>query len=78
MKILNAIHAQNIGGVDQVFRDYFEVLTAQGHEVALLISNNGRDDYAAKKIFKLRNLSQVFDFLHLLWIVHSFKPDLIL
>ncbi len=78
MKILNAIHAQNIGGVDQVFRDYYEVLSAQGHEVALLISNNGRDDYSAKKIFKLRNLSQVFDFLHLLWIVNSFKPDLIL
>lgn len=78
MKILNAIHAQNIGGVDQVFRDYSEVLTAQGHELALLISNNGRDDYSAKKIFKLRNFSQISDFLHLLWIVNSFKPDLIL
>lgn len=78
MKILNAIHAQNIGGVDQVFRDYSEVLTTQGHEVALLISNNGRDDYGSQKIFKLKNISQVFDCLHLLWIIHSFKPDVIL
>lgn len=78
MKILNAIHAQNIGGVDQVFRDYCEVLSDKGHEVALLISDNGRDNYAAKKIFKLKNLNQIFDFLHLLWIVISFKPDLIL
>lgn len=78
MKILNAIHAQNIGGVDQVFRDYTEVLTAAGHDVALMISDNGRDNYPAKKIFKLQNRSQVLDFLHLLFIAYSFRPDVIL
>lgn len=77
MKILNAIHAQGIGGVDQVFRNYSEVFATQGHEVALLISANGNEKYDAKKIFKLKNSSQIFDFLHLLWVVYSFKPDLI-
>jgi len=77
MKILNAIHAQGIGGVDQVFRNYSEVLTSQGHEVALLISDNGNDQYAAKKIFKLKNYSQVFDCLHLLWILILLKPDVV-
>ncbi len=78
MRILNAIHAQNIGGVDQVFRDYFEVLSSQGHDVALLISDNGYTNYATEKIYKLKNISQIFDFVHLLWVVFSFKPDVIL
>ncbi len=78
MKILNAIHAQGIGGVDQVFRNYAEVLTQSDHEVALLISNNGHENYQAKKIFCLKNSSQVFDFLHLLLIAFRFKPDLII
>lgn len=82
MRILNAIHAQGIGGVDQVFRNYTEVLTQNlsrgGHEVALLISKNGNENYQAKKIFKLRNFSQVFDFLHLLWIAICFRPDVII
>lgn len=77
MKILNAIHAQGIGGVDQVFRNYSEVFAASGHEVALLISDNGNDKYEAKKIFKLKNSVQIFDFFHLLWIVASFRPDVI-
>ena len=82
MRILNAIHAQGIGGVDQVFRNYTEVLTQNlsrdGHEVALLISKNGKENYQAKKVFKLRNFSQVFDFLHLLWIAICFRPDVII
>jgi glycosyltransferase involved in cell wall biosynthesis len=81
MKIINAIHAQSIGGVDHVFRNYTEVLSRQGHEVALLISDNGRDKYHdldVKKIFKLKNSSQVFDFLNLLRITLLFKPDLII
>jgi glycosyltransferase involved in cell wall biosynthesis len=78
MKILNAIHAQGIGGVDQVFCNYNEVLTASGHEVALLISDNGNDKYQAKKIFKLKNSNQIFDFVKLLTIVFTFKPDLII
>ena len=82
MRILNAIHAQGIGGVDQVFRNYTEVLTQNlsrgGHEVALLISKNGKENYQAKKIFKLRNFSQVFDFLHLIWIAICFRPDVII
>ncbi len=78
MKILNAIHAQNTGGVDQVFRDYYEVLSSQGHDVALLVSDNEHTNYNAKQIYKLKNTSQIFDFLRLLWIVFSFKPDVIL
>jgi glycosyltransferase involved in cell wall biosynthesis len=78
MKILNAIHAQGIGGVDQVFRNYAEILSQSGHEVALLISENGHENYAARKIFKLKNFSQILDCLHLLWILRHFKPDLIL
>lgn len=78
MKILNAIHAQGIGGVDQVFRNYTEVLSDSGHEVGLVISDNGHYKYEAKNIFKLKNSSQVFDFIHLLIIVAKFKPDVIL
>lgn len=77
MKILNAVHAQTIGGVDQVFRNYSEVLNANEHEVALLISKNGNENYNAKKIFRLRNFNQISDFLHLLWIVAIFRPDVI-
>jgi glycosyltransferase involved in cell wall biosynthesis len=77
MKILNAIHAQGIGGVDQVFRNYAEVLADLGHEVALLISDNGNDKYATKKIFKLKNSSQLFDVLQLLWILIFFRPDVV-
>jgi glycosyltransferase involved in cell wall biosynthesis len=78
MKILNAIHAQSIGGVDQVFRNYTEILAAKNHEVALLISDNGNDKYAAKKIFKLKNYSQIFDCLKLLLILYKFRPDVVL
>jgi glycosyltransferase involved in cell wall biosynthesis len=80
MKIINAIHAQGIGGVDQVFRNYTEILAETGHEVALLMSNNGNDkyEYFGVKIFKLKNLSQISDFFNLLKIVISFKPDLII
>ena len=78
MRILNAIHAQTIGGVDQVFRNYTEVLTQNNHEVALLISANGNQNYDAKRIFKLRNLSQIFDVIHLLIVVIRFRPDVII
>jgi glycosyltransferase involved in cell wall biosynthesis len=78
MKILNAICFQNIGGVDRVFRDYCEVLKDKGHDVALLISDNGIDDYNAKKIFKLKNIAPLCDFFHLLWIVLTFRPDVII
>jgi len=77
MKILNAIHAQTIGGVDQVFRNYSEVLRTNGHEVALLISKNGNENYNEEKIFKLKNFSQILDFFHLLAIVLSFRPNVI-
>ena len=77
MKILNAIHAQSIGGVDQVFRNYSEVLINNGHEVALLISKNGNENYQAGKIFKLKNFSQVLDFFHLLFILAIFRPDVV-
>ena len=76
MKILNAIHAQGIGGVDQVFRNYSEILAADGHEVALVISDNGYDKYeipGVKKIYKLRNLSQISDCLKMLFILLIFN-----
>ncbi len=78
MRILNAIHAQNIGGVDQVFRNYNEVFLQNGHELALLISANGNENYDAKKIFKLKNYSPLLDFFHLLWVVAKFRPQIIL
>lgn len=80
MKILNAIHAQGIGGVDQVFRNYAEILVADGHEVALLISDNGCDKYeisGIKKIYKLKNLNQISDCLKLCFILLFFRPDVV-
>lgn len=78
MRILNAIHAQNIGGVDQVFRNYTEILKQNSHEVALLISKNGNENYQEKEIFRLSNKSQILDVLYLFWVVIRFKPDLII
>lgn len=79
MKILNAIHAQSIGGVDQMFRNYTAALNKVGHEVALLISNSNNCDYKdVKKIFKLNNFSPIFDFLHLWFILIVFRPDIVI
>jgi glycosyltransferase involved in cell wall biosynthesis len=81
MRILNIIHAQSIGGVSQVFRDYNEALLKNGNEVAIAISNNGNDDYflpGLKKIYKLENISPVFDIIHLVKIIYSFRPDIII
>lgn len=78
MRILNAICFQGIGGVDQVFRNYNEVLLQNGHELALLISANGNENYDAQKIFKLKNHSQFLDFFHLLFIIAKFRPQVIL
>jgi len=81
MKILNAIHAQTIGGVDQMFCNYAAALALEGHEVALLISDNGNDNYKipnVKKIFKLKNTSQVLDCLKLLVTLLIYRPDLII
>ncbi len=81
MKILNAIHAQSIGGVDQMFRNYTKALQAKGHEVALLISDNSYNNYKilnVKKIFKLKNSSQIFDCFKLLWILVSYRPDVVI
>lgn len=82
MKILNTIHAQSIGGVDQVFRSYTEVLAKNGHEVFLLISDSkeytSSSKYKSKdvkKIFGLKNFSQIFDFLKLGWILITLRPD---
>lgn len=78
MRILNAIHSQSIGGVEQVFRDYAQALESQGHQVALLISQNGFENYASQKIFKLKNNAQIFDFLKLILIIFCYRPDLII
>ena len=77
MKILNAIHAQTIGGVDQVFRNYNEVLLGNGHEVAALISDNGFDNFGLKKVFKLKNFSPIFDCLHFLLVLWLYAPDVV-
>lgn len=80
MKIINAIHAQSVGGVDTVFCNYTQALINEGHEVALLISDNGNDNYQdfAAKIFKLKNASQIGDFINLLKIAIKFQPDVII
>lgn len=78
MRIINAIHSQTIGGVEQVFRDYHQALTNQGHEVAMLISQNGHENYRAKKIFKLKNTAQILDFCKLIFIVVSYRPEAII
>ncbi len=88
MKILNAIHAQAIGGVNQVFCDYSKALEILGHEVALVISANRSNQTSnqavyncnyshlkVKKIYQLNNISPILDFLKLLQIVIVFKPD---
>ena len=80
MKILNVIHAQSIGGVDQVFRYYNQTLI-NNNEVAIVISDNGNDDYhlpGLKKIYKLKNFTPALDVLHMLKIIRQFKPDIII
>ncbi len=78
MRILNAIHNQSIGGVEQMFRNYTIALKNSGHEVALLISKNNYDYTNVKRIFKLNNFSQISDFFHLLWILLIFRPNLVI
>ncbi len=81
MRILNAIHAQSVGGVDQMFYNYAATLAAEGHEVALLISDNGYDNYKipnVKKIFRLKNYSQILDCFKLLLILLVYRPQLII
>jgi glycosyltransferase involved in cell wall biosynthesis len=46
--------------------------------VALLISDNGFDNFSAKKIFKLKNFGQIFDLLCLVFILRKFAPDVVL
>ena len=81
MKILNAIFSQNIGGVNQVFKDYSDVLSGLGHEVSLLVSDNKKccyRDVPKNEIFVLKNISPVFDLIHLFWVVLKFRPDVII
>ncbi len=80
MKILNAIHAQSIGGVTQMFYNY-AVALGKNHEIALLISDNGYDNCKklnVKKIFKLKNHSQILDCINLLWILLTYRPNVII
>lgn len=78
MKILNIIHAQSIGGVDQVFRDYNSALISNNNDLAIVISDNGNDDYKVPKTHKLKNINPALDIIHLLAIIYSFKPDIII
>lgn len=80
MKILNAIHLQKVGGVDEMFRNYAIALKNAGHEVALLVSqkSNVKDYKGIKTIFKLKNISQFLDFLHLLFILIIFRPNIVI
>ena len=48
MKILNCIYAQSTGGVDQVFRDYNQVIQDLNHQLAIVISNNSHQNYSQK------------------------------
>lgn len=78
MKIINAIFAQNIGGVEQSFRDYGEALTNLGNEVLYLVSDNKYSDYKANKVFKLKSITPALDCLHILWIFFREKPDIVI
>jgi glycosyltransferase involved in cell wall biosynthesis len=78
MKILNCIYAQSTGGVDQVFRDYNQVIQDLNHQLAIVISNNSHQNYSQKNIFKLNNYSQIQDLIHFLKIIFSFQPDIII
>ncbi len=82
MKILNAIHAQEIGGVNQMFENYTKALINSNHQVFLLISDNKKVNYKniekVSKIFKLRNFSQIFDFIHLFFILILFRPKIVI
>ena len=78
MKVLNAVHAQGVGGVNQVFQDYTKTLKDCGFEVACLISDNGFDNYKCDKLYKLKNRSQFFDLLRLYFIILRFNPDVVI
>lgn len=79
MRILNAIHAQSVGGVDEMFKNYTIALKKLGFEVGLLVSDNGNGDYdCVERVFRLKNYSQIFDFLHLLWILLRFRPKIVI
>ncbi len=80
MKILNAIHAQTIGGVDTMFRNYTKALIKSNHQVALLISDNNDnyEDLKVKKIFKLKNKAQFLDLGKLLWILLWWRPQIVI
>lgn len=78
MKIINAIFAQKVGGVEQVFRDYGEVLQKAGHEVYFLISDCKENNYKAKAIYRLKSLTPILDCLHILYILWRIKPDFII
>jgi glycosyltransferase involved in cell wall biosynthesis len=81
MKIINAIHAQTVGGVDSMFCNYAKAMIKSNHQVALLMSDNKNSDYlidGVTKLYKLKNFSQIFDFIHLFWILIFFRPDLII
>lgn len=81
MKVLNAIFSKKIGGVAQAFCDYSEVLAKNGHEVQLVLQKGPEYDVSklgAKKIHFLKSLSQITDFLHFLYIIKTFRPDIII
>lgn len=81
LKILNAIYSHNIGGVSQVFCDYSKVLSDSDHEVALLLRDISEFEYenlGVSKIFKLKSLSQISDIFYFIWILFTFRPDIIL
>jgi glycosyltransferase involved in cell wall biosynthesis len=81
MKIINLIHTQFMGGVDQIFRNYNEIILQNGHHLELVISNNGNDKYEddnIKKIHKLKNISPIFDVIHLLIIIYRLRPNIMI
>lgn len=78
MKVINAIFSQGIGGVNQVFKDYSNILAKSGHDVRLLISDNGFDDYDGFKKYKLSNKCQFLDLIKLLFIILKFRPDVVI
>ena len=64
-----------------MFQIYTKALIKQGHETSLLICDNKNCNYnisGVKKIFKLKNLSQISDFLYFLSILLIRRPDVVI
>lgn len=93
MRIINAIHSQNIGGVEEVFCNYSKMLNLSDIETIIVISGKSDSNikeanlknlnkynkiFPKNKIFYLRNIAQIFDFTTLLYIIIRYQAKIII